>query len=261
LRVVIALLRVGVLDAFAYRAEAFLWLLTTTMPLIMIALFTSIAHEEPIGRYGEPQIVAYFLSTFIVRTVTSAWMAWQINAEVRDGTLSVRLLRPVHPLLAYTAEGLGAMPMRAAFAVPVAVVMLFAVGVNEIAHDPLIWIAWIVSMIGAWAISMCVSLVIGSLSFFMESSVKVMDAWLAALFVFSGFLIPLDLFPDGLRRVLDWLPFRYQIALPVELMLGLHGREDALRLLFQQCLFVVLGLVVLRTTWRRGVARFAAFGG
>jgi ABC-2 type transport system permease protein len=260
MRVLFALLRVGLLDAFAYRVEALLWLLTTTMPLIMIALFTAVAETAPLGRYGEPQIVAYFLATFIVRTVTSAWMAWQINAEVRDGTLSTRLLRPVHPLLTYAAEGLGAMPLRVAFAIPVALIMLALAG-GQLARDPVDWILWAPSMLGAWLISMMVSLTIGSLSLFMASSVKLMDAWLAGLFVFSGFLIPLDLFPEALQRALDWLPFRYQIALPVELMLGLHERGTALSLVLRQWAFVGLGAIALSTTWRGGVRRFEAYGG
>jgi hypothetical protein len=52
----------------------------------------------------------------------------------------------------------------------------------------------------------------------MESSVKLMDVWLAAFFVFSGYLFPVDLFPELAQRpASDVLPFRYQIGLPVEL--------------------------------------------
>ncbi len=32
------------------------------------------------------------------------------------------------------------------------------------------------------------------------------------------YLIPLRMFPPWLRELLDWLPFRYQIGLPVELL-------------------------------------------
>jgi ABC-2 type transport system permease protein len=256
-----ALLRVGAVEALAYRAEALVWILSTTMPLIMIAFFGAVAREAPIGRYGEAQIVAYFLSTFIVRSLTASWVSWRISAEIRDGTLAVRLLRPVHPLVAYAAENLGGMPLRVAVAIPVAAAMLASAGAREVSHDPAIWVLWGVSILGGWLVSLFVSLTIGALAFFLESSAKVMDAWLAALFVFSGYLIPVDLFPPHLRAALDWLPFRYQIGLPVELMVGAHDRAEALGLLGRQWVFVALGAVVTLAVWRRGIARFAAYGG
>src|SRR6202020_2137805 len=92
LRALPALLRAGVLEAVAYRAELVVWALTSTMPLIMLALFGAVAQSGPLGRYGVPQLTAYFLATFVVRQLTSSWVSWQINAEVRDGTLASRLL-------------------------------------------------------------------------------------------------------------------------------------------------------------------------
>ena len=73
--------RVGFAEAVAYRAEFFVWILTTTMPLIMLALWSAVAHEAPIGRFREGDFVAYFLATFIVRQLTSGLMErfWTIK--------------------------------------------------------------------------------------------------------------------------------------------------------------------------------------
>lgn len=256
-----ALLRVGLLEALAYRGQMLVWVLTSTMPLIMLALFGAVASEAPLGRFAQPQLVAYFLATFIVRQLTSSWVAWDINNEVRDGTLSTRLLRPVHPLLGYAADGVAAMPLRIAVSLPVAAILLVSVGAHELSADPAIWLLWCVSLVGSWLISLSISCAIGALAFTIESSLKVMDLWLAAFLVFSGYLVPIELFPARLRAVLDFLPFRYQIGLPVELMTGAHARADAIALVGRQWVFVVLAAVVMLTTWRRGVARFSAYGG
>ena len=256
-----ALLRVGLLEALAYRGQMLLWVLTSTMPLIMLALFGAVAREGPLGRYGQAQLAAYFLATFIVRQLTSSWVSWQINMEVQDGTLSTRLLRPVHPLIAYAADGVAAMPLRLAVSIPVAGILLVFVGTGELSHDPAIWLLWGVSIVGAWLISLFVSCAIGALAFYMESSIKVMDVWLAAFLVFSGYLVPIDLFPARLRAVLDFLPFRYQIGLSVELMTGAHSRAEALSLVGRQWIFVVVAAVVMVSVWRRGIARFSAYGG
>jgi ABC-2 type transport system permease protein len=261
MRALPALLRIGVLDSLAYRGEMLVWILTTTMPLIMLALFGAVARQQPLGRYGEPQLVTYFLITFIVRQLTSSWAAWHINMDVRDGTLSTRLLRPVHPLLAYAAEAVAVLPMRAALALPVAVVLLGVVGTRDLTRDPVLWLLWGISLLGALLLSMLVSFAIGALAFFVESAAKVLDIWLTVFFVLSGYLIPIDLFPARLRAALDWLPFRYQIGLPVELITGAHGRGEAISLLGRQWLFVVLAAGATVALWRRGLARYAAYGG
>ena len=241
-----ALLRVSALEVLAYRGQMLVWILTSTMPFIMLALFGAVAAEAPLGRYGEAELVAYFLATFIVRQLTSSWVSWQINAEIQDGTLAVRLLRPVHPLFAYAADNLAALPLRAVVSLPVAAILLSTSSARSLPEGPLSWILFSASVVGAWLISLFVSSSVGALAFFLESSGKVMDLWLAAYFVFSGYLIPVDLFPPRLRAALDYLPFRYQIGLPVELLTGAHGRAEALSLVGRQWVIVaILGALML----------------
>jgi ABC-2 type transport system permease protein len=255
------LLRVGLADAVAYRAEMIVWVLATTMPLVMLALWTAVAREAPVGRYGQPQFAAYFLATFIVRQITGSWAFWQMNFEVRNGTLAMRLLRPVHPLFSYTADILASMPMRIVVSLPVAVAILWSVGADHLTRDPLSWLLWTISIVGAWLITLLVNFVVGCAAFFLESSTKIMDTWLVCFFVLSGYLFPVDLFPRALREAVDWLPFRYQLALPVELMTGAIGRRAAVFLLARQWAWVAIALAATVLTWRAGLKRFAAYGG
>ncbi len=255
-----ALLRVSALEVLAYRGQMLVWILTSTMPLIMLALFGAVAAEGPLGRYGEAELVAYYLATFIVRQLTSSWVSWQINADIQDGTLATRLLRPVHPFYAYAAGSLAAIPLRVLVSLPVAAILL-ATSARSLPEGPLSWVLFGASIAGAFLISLFVSSAVGALAFYLESSGKVMDLWLAAYFVFSGYLIPVDLFPPGLRAALDYLPFRYQIGLPVELLTGAHGRAEALSLVGRQWVFVGLTGLLMVMLWRRGVARFTAYGG
>src|SRR5688572_31195908 len=103
LRGTTTMLRVGLAEQFAYRAEFVIWMLTSTMPLVMLALWTSVAAEGggTFGQYTSSGFVAYYLSTMVVRNLTGNWVLWQMNDEIRRGALSMRLLRPVHPFWSY----------------------------------------------------------------------------------------------------------------------------------------------------------------
>ncbi|EAU69306.1 conserved hypothetical protein [Stigmatella aurantiaca DW4/3-1] len=231
------------------------------MPLIMMALWTAVARDAPVGRYGTQGFVGYFLATFVVRQLTGSWAAWQINFEVRQGTLAMRLLRPISPLWAYAAENLGAMPMRLLVAVPVALLSVAAVGRAAVPQTAWGWPVLLLAIFGGWLITFLANVAIGTMVFFMESSQKLMDVWLVLFFVFSGYMYPVELFPPVLRAVADWLPFRYQIGLPVEVMTGAHGLAETLGLLARQWMWIFLLGVFSFTLWRRGVRRFAAYGG
>ncbi len=255
------LLRIGFAEALAYRAELLVWVLSTTMPLIMMALWTAVAREAPIGNYGTEGFIGYFLAVFVVRQMTGAWAAWQINFEVRQGTLAMRLLRPISPLWSYAAENLGAFPMRLLIAVPVTLLSVSLVGQKAVPEHWWGWPMLLCALLGGWLITFLANVTIGTMALYMESSQKLMDVWLVLFFVFSGYMLPVDLFPPALRTLAEWLPFRYQISAPVQLMTNVFGWQDALWLLARQWTWVlVLGLLAV-TLWRRALRRFAAFGG
>ncbi len=191
------LFRVGFAEMVAYRAEMLVWVLATTMPLVMLALWSAVAHDAPVGRFDQQDFVAYFLATFIVRQLTGAWVAWQLNFEVRTGTLAMRLLRPIHPMVSYAVENLAAIPLRMVVSLPVAVLALVLTGASRLPRDPLLWVVFLLSLLGGWLITFLANAGIGTLALWTGSSVKVMDVWLALFMVFSGYLIPVELFPAG----------------------------------------------------------------
>ena len=261
LRAYPTLLRVGLSEAVAYRAELVVWMLTTTMPLVSLGLWTAVAEGAPVGRFGAKDFVAYFLATFVVRQITGTWLIWEMNHDIRSGALSQRLLKPVHPLVTYSAQSLGALPLRMALAVPIAVVAVAYAGEGLFRGGAGMVALWILSLIGAWLINFFVMALIGALAFYMESSLSVFDLYFACFMVFSGYLVPLPLFPDWLVWLSSALPFRYTVGFPVEVAIGMLDPKQALIDLGVQWAYVLVTLVAGLAAFRRGVARFGAFGG
>ncbi len=261
LRAFPAILRVGFAEALAYRAEFLVWVFAYTMPIIMLALWSAVAREAPVGRYGEKEFQAYFLATLVIRLCTGAWVVWEMNLEVRQGTLQKRLLRPLHPLLTYLAENLAALPMRFAIVTPIALCAVWYVGPDVLSRDPVQWLVLPVAILGAFLLTFLAMAAIGSLSLFWESSLALFDLWLGFYVVFSGYVMPLEFFPPAARDVIDWLPFRQMLAFPVETLLGHATREETLRGLALQWAWIAVFAALALSIWRAGLRRFGAFGG
>jgi ABC-2 type transport system permease protein len=255
------LLRVGFAEAVAYRAEMIVWLLSSTMPLVSLALWSAVAASGPVRGFTQHGLDAYFLADLVVRQLTGSWLVWEMNQEIRTGTLSRRLLKPLHPLVAYSAENLAALPMRALLSSPIALLALVVIGRASALTSPLMLLLWVTSIAGAWLINFFAMATIGALAFFLESSLALFELWLVAFMILSGYLIPLDLFPPGLRALTYALPFRYTIALPVEILTGLSDVPRAVRGLAAQWAYVAAFGAAAMVAWRAGIRRFSAYGG
>jgi len=261
LRAIPTMLRVGLASAVAYRSELLVWILTTNMPLVMLLLWRAVAQEAPVGRFGAEDFTAYFLAALVVRLLTSSWVVWEMTFEVRTGVLGQRLLRPVHPFLSYACDNLAALPLRLVVVLPLAFTAVMMVGRAHLTHDSLQGALVVLAMVGSWAITFCVMAMIGTLSLYWESSLSLHDIWIGLSFVLSGYLMPLELLPPRLFAIVKVLPFRFLLGLPVEMLLGLIDRAETLRGLAMQWSWVAVFLLGAMWAWRRGLARFAAYGG
>jgi ABC-2 type transport system permease protein len=260
LRALPTLWRIGVAETLAYRAEFLVWILTTTQPLIMLGLWTSVARLQAFAHYTSADFVAYFLAALIVRQLTGNWVAWQISEDVRSGAMAMRLLRPIHPLVAYAASHAAAIPFRSIIALPVAVVLLAGSGSGALTTDPVRLALVIPSIALAWLITFALMFAIGALAFFLTQTMAIANLYFALYSLFSGYLMPLELL-GPVANVARWLPFRFMLSAPVELLTRTQHRDDLVRLLGGQAAWAAISLTGALVLWRRGVRRFEAVGG
>lgn len=255
------LLRVGLAEALAYRAEFIIWMLTNTLPLVMLGLWTSVASEGPFAQYRQVDFVAYFLAALIVRNLTGSWVVWQLNEDIRRGALSMRLLRPIHPFITYAATHLSSVPLRALIAVPVAAILLASEARHLLISDAASWAVLAAALAGAWPLTFFALLLIGSLGLFLERSLSIFQIYLGVFAVLSGYLVPLDLLPDWAQVVAAWAPFRFMLSFPVEILIGAHADvSESLVLLAVQWLYVAAVVVLTLAVWRVGIRRYEAYG-
>ncbi|HEY4244988.1 MAG TPA: ABC-2 family transporter protein [Kofleriaceae bacterium] len=265
IRALPTLLRIGVADTVAYRAEFLVWTLTATMPLIMMGLWTSVAGEGDFRGYSPHDFVAYFLVVLIVRNLTGNWAAWQMGEEIRQGTMSMRLLRPIHPFVAIGANHAAALPFRSAVVLPVAVILLASSGAHSLTTSPVALALFPLSIVLAWLLTFSVQFILGTLAFWLTQAMAIATLYLGLYHLFSGYLLPLDLMPGWIRTVADVLPFRYMLSVPVYLLVPPAGHppyttSEMLALVGGQAAWVAALIVVALLLWRRGVRRFEAVG-
>lgn len=261
LRALPTFFRIGMQQAIAYRAETLIWILSTTMPFVMLLLWEAVARDGALGRLGPAQFRTYFLATYCVRQMCGSWVSWQINMEMRDGSFSLRLLRPAHPIVMLGVEQVSTTLFRCLVSVPPALVGYVLLASGHASMSLVSFGALVLSLVGGWLLTFYINMLAGFAAFYTDQSTKLMDLWTTMFFAFSGYLIPTELFPASVRRLVSLLPFRYQLGFPVEIMTGLTTGEHLVLPLVVQWSYVALFAVMAHFMFRRGVARFGAQGG
>ncbi|GGS39602.1 ABC transporter permease [Deinococcus knuensis] len=245
-----------------YRAEVVIWMLSGTLSLVMMLVWMAQAQAAPGGQirgYDAAGFATYFLSTWLVSQLLVVWVAWELDFEIRQGTLSAKLLRPLDPMWTHYASHVAERLVRI---VPM-LVLVTAFALLSGARFTTEWWAYPAAL-GLAALGFTARFLyeyaIGLLAFWTESSTSFQElAWLvyAAL---GGMFAPLDFYPAWVQNVAVWTPFPYMLGLPAQLLAGKAGPEDALRGALVMLGWLVVFWFLRLAVWRAGLKKYGAVG-
>lgn len=79
--------------------------------------------------------------------------------------------------------------------------------------------------------------------------------------LFSGALVPIWFFPNGLKILSDFLPFRYIVFEPISIILNTKGSNEILFVLGMQLLWIIILFSAVTFVWNRGRYKIMIQGG
>ncbi len=239
-----------------YRAEIFLWMLTGLLPFILMGLWMEIARQGVAG-WSPVDFARYFFVVFLVRQFTVTWVIWDFESAVVEGRLSHDLLRPMDPVWWFLSAHLGERLSRLPFLLLVcgAFFTLYPAAWFVPPFHNLMAFAGLVVL--AFALRFLAQYTLALLAFWMERASALEGLWQIFYLFLSGTVVPLDLFPEGLRRVIFWTPFPYIVDLPTRALLEGTVPTRALLALF---LWLAIFFALNRLLWRWGLRQYSAMG-
>lgn len=255
------LLRVYWARTLEYRGQIIIWILASVLPLVMLLVWLTIAQEKggPVGGYDQATFISYYLAVIFVRRLTGVWIIWDLDQDIRKGNLSAQLLRPLDPAHYFLARILAGRPLSILLVgPPVAVASLLLGAQYDLSPQNLILAFTAVA--GALLIEFFSQMLMGALTFWMSQTLAVAESWFWLRNFFSGWIIPIDMFPPAVTAALIYLPFRYTLSFPVEIILGRLALSQIGQGLLIQYGWVLLFFVGYRWLWQRGLKRYSAVG-
>jgi ABC-2 type transport system permease protein len=121
-----AFYRVSLALNMQYRVSGIIWLLGTVLqPVIYLVVWSTVARAEggSVGDYTVSQFAAYYIAMMIVDHLTFDWHMWEYDYRIREGELSIMLLRPLHPIHGDIADNLAYKTMTMSVVIPAAILL------------------------------------------------------------------------------------------------------------------------------------------
>ena len=246
----------------AYRAEIVIWILTGSVPLIMLAVWIGKAQAAGgmVGSFSAQDFAAYFLSAWLSQQMIVAWVSWELDFQIRQGTLSTKLLRPLNVFWEHLAMHVAERLVRLPIILVVLMAGLLLVPGTQITPDLPHALAYTLSITLAWLIRFQIAYCIGLLTFWFDRATAIDELYYTIAAFMTGAFAPLEFYPPAVRAVIEWLPFPYTIYYPVRMLNGALDWPTTMRVLAVQLAWVLVFGALRTLLWRRGLQRYGAVG-
>lgn len=236
---------------------AFMWMIPS---LIYLFVWMTVAGGGDVAGYTRGGFVAYYLVLILVNQLTYSQANWTVGDQIRAGTMSIYLMRPISPMFDALASEIAGKVVYMIFVLPVTFLLglvlkpeitLTADGLGQFALS--LGMAWVLRFVwGYW---------IALLSFWATRADALLAIQDSLIFLLAGQVAPIPLLPAVLQSAARILPFRYMIGFPVEVLTGQLNVYETIWGLVCQAVWLSIAVILFVIVWRAGLKQYAAVGG
>jgi len=250
------LIRMKYVEMFAYQLATIVWMAGAVIqPLITMMVWINIYQEQT------QSFILYFTALIFVERMTSAWDIWELDREIREGTFSYSIVRPFHPIHWAIAENIVYKGLFLIVLLPILLVVAFFLPILRVNMDGLQWGMFIFALFLGAAIRFTFSYIFGLLGFWVTKVTALYTIFEAFSLFFSGRIAPLSLLPPIMQQISVYLPFRYMIGFPIEIITGaIKGSQIGYGFL-GSISWAISSMLVLGWLWKAGLKKNQAVGG
>ena len=212
--------------------------------------------------YTRPEMLTYVLVINVLRSFVFTGRGWLVVGEISSGRISSYLVRPISYHGYALALDLAQKTVHVASSLfEVALLAWLVSGGVFIPRDPATWVLFICTAMLSSLIFFFLEMLVSSLAFWTSESGGPLFCFELFLQFAAGAFFPLDVLPEGIRRLLSATPFPYMVFFPARVFLEKVPHAEALRLLGVEAAWLAAVALAALALWRRGVRSYAAEGG
>jgi ABC-2 type transport system permease protein len=269
-------LRAGAIDTMAYRFNILIWaVITVCQVACMVFLWLAVYRSGEGGIDAEihgftfREMIAYVVLTTVFNFVTfNNDTLWNINTDIKKGTVGNYLIKPISYRGKFAATSLGSLLMMTLmFGLPLYTAALVTLGV--LGFLPGLTFPTFFAHLGLFlSAGLCASLlndtiayIFGILCFYTASGWGLNSLKTTIISFLSGTLLPIAFFPAGLRDVVSWMPFAGMSQNPVLILMMKYDLAESLRCIAVSAAWIILLELFAKLLFSHAVRKVTVQGG
>lgn len=249
-----------------YRLSFFLTMISCLFPMVIqYYLWTSMyAHStDPfIFGYSYRQMILYVLLASLLTLVVSAGFEWDIASDIKEGGLNAVLVRPVSYVLYRICSFLGGKILQVLLSLAIiAVLLLFYPPIDGRLWQLRDMVLFVAALWNGVVMNMMIFYCLSMMAFWISEVWGVFAGFGVVSSLFSGGVFPIEVFGAVVNRLLDYLPFKYVVYFPVNVLTFRVTGTAVLEGIAIQLGWMALLAVLARVIWQTGTKKYVSIGG
>ena len=203
--------------------------------------------------------MVYLIIGLLLNTARSSEIADRISQTIKSGDISIFLCRPVNFVKSLLADGIGAKVVNLFVFTVLLVVMTYLFDLPTPTGS--IWGIFIIYLFLMLIFDIVLYVIIGGLAFWFVEIWGIKASIEQILWILSGRVLPLTLFPAWMQSFLAFTPFLYLEFTFASLYLGKLTVTEAFRAMGIFTFWIILLILLMRYLYKKGFNKLESFGG
>ncbi len=212
-----------------------------------------------IGTFTFQEMMVYLIIGLLLNTARSSEIADRISQTIKSGDISIFLCRPVNFVKSLLADGIGAKVVNLFVFTILLVVMTYLFDLPTPSGS--IWFVFIIYLFLMLLFDIVLYVIIGGLAFWFVEIWGIKASIEQILWILSGRVLPLTLFPAWMQSFLAFTPFLYLEFTFASLYLGKLTVAEAFRAMGIFTFWIILLILLMKYLYKKGFNKLESFGG
>lgn len=267
LRKRLALTRAGMIESLNFRLGTLVTIVGNLIYLLLIyflwkSIYASAGSDTVNGMTFNDTLIYLVLASALFYFM-EMYVVWDMSRSIQSGKIVLDLLKPMkyRSYTFWSYSGSLVCNFFLTFLPTFIIVMIVTKGAIPMGYNMLFFI---VSVVLAMIINFNIDMFVATICLYTESTWGINIMKESIVMLLSGATIPLAFFPDSIRMVVEYLPFRAVYDAPLSIMLVKGGATDiegTLKLLGLQLIWAIVMSLISSLFWRYSVRKITVNGG
>ncbi|MBP3810702.1 MAG: hypothetical protein ILA15_08275 [Clostridiales bacterium] len=266
-RKLLALTRAGIMESLHYRLGTFVTLFANLIYLVLVyylwkAIYASSGVDVVNGMTFTDTMIYLILATSLFNFL-EMFVVWDMSRSIQSGKIILDLLKPLkfRTYTFWSYSGSHVVSFIMTFIPTFIIVMIITKGAIPMGLN---LVYFLISTLFALIVNFNIEMIVATICLYTESTWGINIVKETIVLLLSGASIPLAFFPEKLRAVVDFMPFRAVYDIPLTILLEKNG-ADTLQGLLPMFGFQLIWIVILTAAgslfWNCSVKKITVNGG